>query len=165
MEEPGSRPEKPCAIDMIINITRTQNESNGEGDHEDVDHQSADRESASNHDRDDHDDDEKEMKRIVGKFPRSHSTGHSMSHADSERFTLRLPEEVQNTLVNRSSYGPDALTSMLSPRCGWFSMTPPIINHGFGSVRSSVPTGLILRGSKNPGPLPPVKTSDRFWPI
>ncbi|XP_057424962.1 RING-H2 finger protein ATL11-like [Lotus japonicus] len=32
-------------------------------------------------------------------FPRSHSTGHSLGE-DWERFTLRLPEEVRNRLVN-----------------------------------------------------------------
>ncbi|OIT25696.1 PREDICTED: RING-H2 finger protein ATL11-like [Nicotiana attenuata] len=40
--------------------------------------------------------------KIVGKFPRSHSTGHSLIQPgqDCERFTLRLPEEVRNKLIN-----------------------------------------------------------------
>nr|GLL48105.1 RING-H2 finger protein ATL11-like [Ipomoea trifida] len=42
--------------------------------------------------------------RLAGKFPRSHSTGHCNSLIrpgdDVERFTLRLPDEVRNRLVN-----------------------------------------------------------------
>ncbi|KAJ8541339.1 hypothetical protein K7X08_002155 [Anisodus acutangulus] len=40
--------------------------------------------------------------KITGKFPRSHSTGHSpvQTGEDCERFTLRLPEEVRNKLIN-----------------------------------------------------------------
>ncbi|XP_009799417.1 E3 ubiquitin-protein ligase ATL15-like [Nicotiana sylvestris] len=40
--------------------------------------------------------------KITGKFPRSHSTGHSLIQPgqDCERFTLRLPEEVRNKLIN-----------------------------------------------------------------
>ncbi|KAL3504799.1 hypothetical protein ACH5RR_034640 [Cinchona calisaya] len=39
--------------------------------------------------------------RISGKFPRSHSTGHSLvqSGEDCEKFTLRLPEDVKNQLI------------------------------------------------------------------
>ncbi|KAA8538130.1 hypothetical protein F0562_027738 [Nyssa sinensis] len=39
---------------------------------------------------------------IADKFPRSHSTGHSLVQPDEncERFTLKLPEEVRNQLVN-----------------------------------------------------------------
>lgn len=44
--------------------------------------------------------------RIAGKFSRSHSTGHCHSLIrpgdDCERFTLRLPDEVRNRLVNIS---------------------------------------------------------------
>ncbi|KAK2996369.1 hypothetical protein RJ639_022860 [Escallonia herrerae] len=42
--------------------------------------------------------------RITGKFPRSHSTGHSLVQPgqDCERFTLRLPEDVRSQLVNTS---------------------------------------------------------------
>lgn len=38
-------------------------------------------------------------------FPRSHSTGHSLvrQSEDCERFTLRLPEEVRNWLVNTAT--------------------------------------------------------------
>ncbi|KAA8528320.1 hypothetical protein F0562_035675 [Nyssa sinensis] len=44
---------------------------------------------------------------ITGKFPRSHSTGHSLIQLgeDCERFTLRLPEEVWNRLVSPSLSG------------------------------------------------------------
>ncbi|MCD9560287.1 hypothetical protein HAX54_018809 [Datura stramonium] len=43
--------------------------------------------------------------KITGKFPRSHSTGHSpiQPDEDCERFTLRLPEEVRNKLINSGS--------------------------------------------------------------
>ncbi|PHU20425.1 hypothetical protein BC332_11576 [Capsicum chinense] len=43
--------------------------------------------------------------KITGKFPRSHSTGHSpvQPGEDVERFTLRLPEEVRNKLINSNS--------------------------------------------------------------
>ncbi|KAM1529869.1 hypothetical protein ACFX1Z_019026 [Malus domestica] len=39
---------------------------------------------------------------ICGKFPRSHSTGHSLSRPglNTERYTLRLPEEVRKQLVS-----------------------------------------------------------------
>ncbi|KAK2989296.1 hypothetical protein RJ640_001281 [Escallonia rubra] len=42
--------------------------------------------------------------RITGKFPRSHSTGHSLVQPgeDCERFTLRLPDDVRSQLVNTS---------------------------------------------------------------
>uniref|UniRef100_A0A803LUU4 RING-type E3 ubiquitin transferase n=1 Tax=Chenopodium quinoa TaxID=63459 RepID=A0A803LUU4_CHEQI len=109
------------------------------------------------------DSDDVKTKTIVGKFPRSHSTGHSM--ADSERFTLVLPEDVQNNIPNRSKM----LRSMLSPRsayrCGWFAMTPPIFNAPSRSVRSMVSSGLVFNSSKSMAALPPVKTSDRLWPI
>ncbi|KAI5324747.1 hypothetical protein L3X38_033820 [Prunus dulcis] len=39
---------------------------------------------------------------ISGKFPRSHSTGHSLSQlgGNTERYTLRLPEEVRRQLIS-----------------------------------------------------------------
>ncbi|CAN4122342.1 unnamed protein product [Withania somnifera] len=45
------------------------------------------------------------QQKITGKFPRSHSTGHSpvQPGEDCERFTLRLPEEVRNKLTNSGS--------------------------------------------------------------
>ncbi|KAL9228751.1 hypothetical protein vseg_004299 [Gypsophila vaccaria] len=67
---------------------------------------------------------EKETKRsnnnnntIEGKFPRSHSTGHSM--ANSERYTLRLSEEAHINLVNKSTYDGEALTSIPCPKSGY----------------------------------------------
>lgn len=44
------------------------------------------------------------LKLNQSKFPRSHSTGHSLSRPgeDSERFTLKLPAEVRRQLVARS---------------------------------------------------------------
>ncbi|CAO2834294.1 unnamed protein product [Amaranthus hypochondriacus] len=98
---------------------------------------------------------------IVGKFPRSHSTGHSMGD-NSDRFTLVLPEEVQNRLPDRSK----TLSSILSPRsanrCGWFSVTPPIININIRSNSGS--TGSMVNSSKS-STRGPVKTTDRLWPI
>ncbi|KNA04353.1 hypothetical protein SOVF_199770 [Spinacia oleracea] len=139
-------PTKPAPNTVVINIlpdTRQHDESDDRSD---------------DSEQDDHD----VKKIIVGKFPRSHSTGHSM--ADPERFTLVLPEEVQSNLPNRSKF----LSSILSPRsayrCGWFSMTPPLFNARSRSVRSMVSSSLVINGSKNPA-LPPVKTSDRLWPI
>ncbi|CAN4092402.1 unnamed protein product [Withania somnifera] len=43
--------------------------------------------------------------KLTGKFPRSHSTGHSpvQPGEDFERFTLRLPAEVRNKLINSRS--------------------------------------------------------------
>ncbi|XP_048490444.1 E3 ubiquitin-protein ligase ATL6-like [Beta vulgaris subsp. vulgaris] len=144
---------KPHSIINIINPDTTQ----------------IDQSDGSNHDQDNHVEEEEyhdcnDVKKIiVGKFPRSHSTGHSM--AGSERFTLVLPEEVQNNLPDRSKL----LSSILSPRsairCGWFSMTPPVTNPRSGSVRSLVSSGLVINSSKKLA-LPPVKTSaDRLWPI
>lgn len=42
--------------------------------------------------------------RNAGKFPRSHSTGHSVVQPgdNCERFTLRLPEEVRSQLINHT---------------------------------------------------------------
>ncbi|MCL7033379.1 hypothetical protein MKW94_025581 [Papaver nudicaule] len=44
----------------------------------------------------------KPKKKILGKFPRSHSTGHSLIQPGEnvERFTLRLPEDVRKQIVN-----------------------------------------------------------------
>ncbi|XP_077251508.1 uncharacterized protein LOC143890712 isoform X2 [Tasmannia lanceolata] len=41
--------------------------------------------------------------RIAGKFPRSHSTGHSLIKPgeDVERFTLRLPENMRNDILKQ----------------------------------------------------------------
>ncbi|KAI3883581.1 hypothetical protein MKX03_016263 [Papaver bracteatum] len=41
-------------------------------------------------------------KKILGKFPRSHSTGHSLIQPGEnvERFTLRLPDDVRKQIVN-----------------------------------------------------------------
>lgn len=78
----------------------------------------------------------------MGKLPRSHSTGHSLV-GDCERFTLRLPEEVRNKLVNANL---GSLPAMISPRIGYrtrsvgctgmgikpdrwrFSVSPPFIS-------------------------------------
>ncbi|KAK9757653.1 hypothetical protein RND81_01G177100 [Saponaria officinalis] len=62
-------------------------------------------------------DGEETKRSITGNLPRSHSTGHPT--ANSERYTLRLSEEVHNNLVNKSSYGREALTSICSPRSGY----------------------------------------------
>ncbi|XP_059648551.1 E3 ubiquitin-protein ligase ATL6-like [Cornus florida] len=42
--------------------------------------------------------------RLFGRFPRSHSTGHSVIHPGEnvERFTLRLPEDVRKQVLNRT---------------------------------------------------------------
>ncbi|XP_043714828.1 E3 ubiquitin-protein ligase ATL6-like [Telopea speciosissima] len=42
--------------------------------------------------------------RFAGRFPRSHSTGHSLVQPgeDVERFTLRLPEDVRKQIINMS---------------------------------------------------------------
>ncbi|PIA51998.1 hypothetical protein AQUCO_01000107v1 [Aquilegia coerulea] len=44
------------------------------------------------------------VSRIAGKFPRSHSTGHSLSvihpGENFERFTLRLPDDIRKQIVN-----------------------------------------------------------------
>ncbi|XP_074270440.1 RING-H2 finger protein ATL11-like [Silene latifolia] len=116
-----------------------------------------------------HDDEEKEVNEertsfkpsnnnnIVGKLPRSHSTGHSLVNV--ERHTLELPEEVHNNLVmNRSSCEEGALTFMLSPRSDYRS----------GSVRSLVSTGVDSGGgggSKKKLEIPPVKKIEHLWPI
>ncbi|KAL2893139.1 E3 ubiquitin-protein ligase ATL6 [Bienertia sinuspersici] len=101
-------------------------------------------------------------KMIVGKFPRSHSTGHSI-----KRHTLVLPEDVlvQSNLSNRTKWG----TGMNSPRsgykCGWFSMTPPIIINSRSRTLAS--SGLIKSSSSKNLTISQVKTtsSDHFRPI
>jgi E3 ubiquitin-protein ligase ATL6/9/15/31/42/55 len=47
------------------------------------------------------DDDCPTRARISGKFPRSHSTGHSLVQPGekTERYTLRLPEEVRKQII------------------------------------------------------------------
>ncbi|GAB4844979.1 hypothetical protein Ancab_038372 [Ancistrocladus abbreviatus] len=82
----------------------------------------------------------------IRKFPRSHSTGHSLvwiGGGDSERFALRLPEDVREKLVNirwfptSSSGGTETLflSTMSSPRRGyrttvgsWRARLTPTIN-------------------------------------
>ncbi|KMT19772.1 hypothetical protein BVRB_1g008280 [Beta vulgaris subsp. vulgaris] len=54
----------------------------------------------------------------TGKFPRSHSTGHSLVE-DCERFTLRLPDEVRNKLVNDNNLNVIATSTRVSPRTGY----------------------------------------------
>ena len=52
------------------------------------------------------------MKRLRSRFPRSHSTGHSLlvlPGDNLERFTLRLPKEVKREVLERSG-------SMAMPR-------------------------------------------------
>lgn len=75
-------------------------------------------------------------KRISGKFPRSHSTGHSFLQAeeirentDADRFTLRLPEDVRKQVLE----------------CGELMIKPPS-SHGvvlvrIGSSRKSYRSG------------------------
>ncbi|KMT19774.1 hypothetical protein BVRB_1g008300 [Beta vulgaris subsp. vulgaris] len=80
----------------------------------------------------------------MGLLPRSHSTGHSFVE-DCERFTLRLPEEVRNKLVNvnlltglpaaivspRVGYRARSLgfTNTQLKNDGWrFSVSPPFIS-------------------------------------
>ncbi|KAL2893135.1 E3 ubiquitin-protein ligase ATL6 [Bienertia sinuspersici] len=83
-----------------------------------------------------------ESGRII-RLPRSHSTGHSLV-GDSDRFTLKLPEEVRNKLVNDSNSV--TTSAIVSPRVGYrannmgcgelpvkpdrwrFSMSPPFIS-------------------------------------
>ncbi|KAI3961344.1 hypothetical protein MKX01_007058 [Papaver californicum] len=46
------------------------------------------------------------INRPVGKYPRSHSTGHSLIRQglqNSERYTLRLPDDVRNGILTRRS--------------------------------------------------------------
>ncbi|KAK9271377.1 hypothetical protein L1049_026967 [Liquidambar formosana] len=101
--------------------------------------------------------------RITGKFPRSHSTGHSLVQPgeDCERFTLRLPEEVRSQIMNSSlnrAKSCVAFPRVMSSRRGYrsgssrgknyerfdreerserwgFSMTPPFFSRT-ASVRS-----------------------------
>lgn len=53
---------------------------------------------------------------ITGKFPRSHSTGHSLiqTGGDCNRFTLRLPEEVKNRMVTACLAGNPSHSPILS---------------------------------------------------
>ncbi|KAL5556505.1 hypothetical protein UlMin_038741 [Ulmus minor] len=105
--------------------------------------------------------------RIAGKLPRSHSTGHSLVQPGecTERYTLRLPEEVRRQLATsgklRRSCSYDVVLPMVgSCRNGYrsggegskgkssvdrqtgrfdpwlFSMTPPFISRGTSSVKS-----------------------------
>lgn len=98
-----------------------------------------------------------------GKLPRSHSTGHSLV-GDCERFTLRLPDEVRNKLVNANQ---SILPAMISPRIGYrarsvgctglpvrpdrwrFSASPPFISRP-GLTGSATPkTDLGIESSNN----------------
>lgn len=56
--------------------------------------------------------------RITGIFPRSHSTGHSLVQPGEnfERFTLRLPEDVRNRLINSTSLNRTSSSSTAFPR-------------------------------------------------
>ncbi|KAK9749000.1 hypothetical protein RND81_02G095800 [Saponaria officinalis] len=86
----------------------------------------------------------KSLDGLTRKLPRSHSTGHSVVE-DCERYTLRLPEEVRNKLVNVNLSGLPA--AIVSPRVGYrarsvgctkndgikpdhwrFSVSPPFIS-------------------------------------
>lgn len=101
---------------------------------------------------DDHSRDCPARTRILGKFPRSHSTGHSLvqSGENTERYTLRLPEEVRKQIVvsgklrrsssydvvlgrEGSSRGKNSGVDRQVERPDWwvFSRTPPFV-----SVRS-----------------------------
>ncbi|KAG6729752.1 hypothetical protein I3842_01G047000 [Carya illinoinensis] len=95
--------------------------------------------------------------RISGKFPRSHSTGHSLVQPgeNTERYTLRLPEEMRKQMIlvsgnlRRSSSYDVVLGSIGSSRGKngsvdrqvgasdrWVvSVTPPFVSRG-GSVKS-----------------------------
>lgn len=90
------------------------------------------------------------------RLPRSHSTGHSLVE-DSERFTLRLPDEVRNKLVNDGNNNQlcGLPAAIVSPRIGYrvssvgcgtmqgkpdrwrFSMSPPFISRP-GTPKSEV---------------------------
>jgi len=127
--EPESGTLRPHTI---IDIPPSGTESNG--------HDQATIELDDHHD-DHHDhelsgDDYHEKNEIVGKFARSHSTGHSL--ADAKRFALSSPDKV------RSENGGGALNCMVSPRTeyrrtGWFSMTPPLILPRPGWVCPPIP--------------------------
>lgn len=97
--------------------------------------------------------------RIVARLPRSHSTGHSLVRVGecTERFTLRLPEEVRKQLTTTgnlkrcSSYDvvlptvgssrngktcSDRQTGRSEPSPWAFSVTPPFFSRGNCSVES-----------------------------
>ncbi|KAJ4963834.1 hypothetical protein NE237_023773 [Protea cynaroides] len=76
------------------------------------------------------------LKGKLGRFPRSHSTGHLLVQRgeDVERFTLRLPDGVRRQLMNKRQL--KRTTSMRGEMGekpeGWvFSMTPPFFMRGF----------------------------------
>ncbi|XP_043714830.1 E3 ubiquitin-protein ligase ATL6-like [Telopea speciosissima] len=97
--------------------------------------------------------------RYAGRFPRSHSTGHSLVQPgeDVERFTLRLPEDVRKQIMKmrqlKRTRSMEALPGLQSPRKGYrvtdesssrggksigekpegwvFSRTPPFIMKAF----------------------------------
>ncbi|KAH7567706.1 hypothetical protein JRO89_XS07G0126800 [Xanthoceras sorbifolium] len=115
--------------------------------------------------------------RLSSLFPRSHSTGHSLVQQgeNCERFTLRLPEEVQSELIMKSSLNRSkscvAFPRVRSSRKGFrsgsgslglprnhysfkpdrfgFSITPPFILRT-GSVRS--PKEMLMPGTATPPP-------------
>ncbi|XP_074283771.1 E3 ubiquitin-protein ligase ATL31-like [Silene latifolia] len=68
----------------------------------------------------------------VGKLPRSHSTGHSLVE-DCERYTLRLPDEVRNKLVNAKLSGLPA--AIVSPRVGYRARSVGCPNIGVGGMK------------------------------
>ncbi|XP_020219501.1 RING-H2 finger protein ATL11 [Cajanus cajan] len=87
--------------------------------------------------------------RIASWFPRSHSTGHSLIQPgeNCERFTLRLPQEVRNQLVNSTlsrttSCGVDVrFTRESSARRGYRTRSvgnslSPLVRGGFSRTRS-----------------------------
>ncbi|KAG9144385.1 hypothetical protein Leryth_017522 [Lithospermum erythrorhizon] len=57
-------------------------------------------------------------KLLEGKYPRSHSTGHSLikPRNDYERFTLRLPQDVQKKLMNNKPELRRAKSTIVFPR-------------------------------------------------
>uniref|UniRef100_A0A803MED2 Uncharacterized protein n=1 Tax=Chenopodium quinoa TaxID=63459 RepID=A0A803MED2_CHEQI len=123
------------------------------------------------------------------RLPRSHSTGHSLVE-DSERFTLRLPDEVRNKLVNDGNNNQlcGLPAAIVSPRIGYrvssvgcgtmqgkpdrwrFSMSPPFISRPGGILRSPINLLKSMR-SPNKSPLHHVgrcndigeRSSDRLW--
>ncbi|KAI3978610.1 hypothetical protein MKX01_015785 [Papaver californicum] len=73
-------------------------------------------------------------KKILGKFPRSHSTGHSLIQPgeNTERFTLRLPDDVRKQIVD-----------------GKLNRTTSLVS--FPTRQSSISGGSSHRGSVNAG--------------
>ncbi|XAR52567.1 hypothetical protein NMG60_11020710 [Bertholletia excelsa] len=74
---------------------------------------------------------------LFGKFPRSHSTGHSLVQPgqNTDRFTLRLPEEVRKQMINRGVGLPRESSSMR----GYRTMTGEGSSKGGRSYRRPEP--------------------------